>query len=93
MRTKVMQIPGCDIRYQRHIYIDGHYFATLESGYLDHLERVQRIIDAHDDLVSLARDAYSLADDRTDTAPEPCNDTEMLSLMVSAKSVLEKVAQ
>ena len=40
--------------------------------------------------VEVCRDAYILAEDRTDTAPEPCNDTYMLSLMIEAKAVLDK---
>jgi hypothetical protein len=39
--------------------------------------------------VEVCRDAYILAEDRTDTAPEPCEDTEMLSLMIAAKGPLD----
>ena len=40
--------------------------------------------------IEVCRDVYILAEDRTDTAPEPCSDTSMLSLMVEAKAVLDK---
>jgi len=42
-------------------------------------------------LIEVCKDAYSLAEDRTDTFPEPCEDTMMLSLMIEARAALEAV--
>jgi hypothetical protein len=39
--------------------------------------------------IEVCQDTYILAEDRTDTWPEPCEDTEMLSLMVAAKGPLD----
>jgi len=75
--------------FSQQVFHDGHYLATIESGVEAHLMRVARAINLYDRLIELARDAYALADARTNTRPGPCKDTEMLALMVSAKAALE----
>ena len=39
--------------------------------------------------VEVCHDAYILAEARTDTAPDPCEDTGLLSLMVAAQAPWE----
>jgi len=58
------------------------------SSEADMRELVRRA-NAYDKLWEAAHDAYILAEDRTDTAPEPCEDTDLLSLMVSTQDALD----
>ena len=47
-----------------------------------------RAVNAYRKMWDVCHDAYVLAEDRTD-APGPCEDSEMLSLMVNASAALD----
>ena len=57
------------------------------------MQAIAQRVNAYDALMEVAKDAYSLAEDRTDTAPEPCEDTGLLALMIAARGALDAVKE
>ena len=41
-------------------------------------------------LLAACKEAYDLAEDRTNTYPKPCNDVTMISLMITLKAAIDK---
>ena len=79
-------IKDCEHEDNVEAFCCGHPDAFVKWCNVDACPRLAPFIAA---AIEVCRDAYSLADDRTDTAPEPCDDTGLLSLMMGAKSVLD----